>query len=167
MDILKYGLILSLFFCSAFICACNSSANTNAANANATQAANTANDDANAVKSSVEELGLQINVPYEAEDITWKEDAQYKKLIAVLRFSPADSNKLVAEAEKVKQPLPVTITLESWFPDELIAQSEMNGDDSLKGVALAADSFYRAPYTDGRITRIEGTDYFVLELFAK
>jgi hypothetical protein len=43
----------------------------------------------------------------------------------------------------------------------------MSGDDSLNGVAYAADSFYQEPFTSGRIVRVDGTDYFVLELSAK
>jgi len=34
-------------------------------------------------------------------------------------------------------------------------------------LSYPANAFYLEPYTDGRITRIENTDYFVLELTAK
>jgi len=44
---------------------------------------------------------------------------------------------------------------------------ELSGDDSLKGLAYSADSFFQEPYTSGRVIRIDGTDYFVLELSAK
>ena len=110
---------------------------------------------------------MWVNVPYEAEDIVWKETADRKQIIAVLRFSGEDANKIVADAAPRQAPQSVILSSESWFPAELIAQSEMSGDDTLNGLAYAADSFYQEPYTAGRIVRIDGTDYFVLELSAK
>jgi hypothetical protein len=117
--------------------------------------------------TNVEELGLIVTVPFVAEDIVWKVDAARKKVIAVFRYPPEDANKIVAEAGKFGEPASVSIAVESWFPDELIAQSEMGGDSELKGTAYPANAFFQDPYTTGRITRIEGGDYFVLELFAK
>ena len=38
---------------------------------------------------------------------------------------------------------------------------------TLAGQSYAANAFYQEPYTDGRITHIENTDYFVLELSEK
>ena len=138
-------------------------------NANVPPAASASNtaENANTAKTNVEELGLLVNVPYETEDIVWNEDAAHKKLIAVLRFSPEDSRKLIVEVEKSGQPQNVSIAVENWFPNELTAQSEMSGDSALKGLAYPANIFFQEPYSTGRITRIEGGDYFVLELAAK
>lgn len=161
--------VLTVLICVAivFIAACGGSGvNT----VNGSQAANPANSNAassNVPKTNVEELGMIVNVPYAVEDVVWKEFASTKTLVAVLRFSPADSAKVVAEAEKSGPPQPGTISPETWFPDELIAQSEMTGDNVLRGAAYAADGFLQQPYTTGKITRIEGTDYFVLEARAK
>jgi len=130
-------------------------------------ASNSTAENSNAAKTNVEELGLLVNVPYEAEDIVWKEDAAHKKLIAVLRFSSEDANKLTTDAAARQAPQKVNLTSASWFPAELIAQSEMSGDDSLHGASYAADAFYQDPYSSGRLVRIEGTDYFVLELSSK
>ena len=80
-----------------------------------------------------------------------------------MRLSPSDANKLVAETGAAGTP-ESSIAVESWFPDELIAQSEMSGDSALKGVSYPANAFVQEPYTVGKITRIEGTDYFILEL---
>lgn len=159
--------ILALFLCAALSLACGGSAN-KSENSRASTSSNQANENVNAVRSNVEELGLIVNVPYEAEDIVWKEDASHKKIIAVLRFAPADSSKLVAEAEKIRLPENANIASETWFPAELIAQGEMSGgDDSLNGRSYAANQFFQEPFTSGRIVRIENTDYFVLELSAK
>lgn len=166
MKIFRTVVILALFLSLGVFSGCigsNIDSNTNSAVLNPTL------ENANSAKTNVEELQLLVNVPYEVEDedIVWKENAAQKKLIAVLRFSAENANKLVAEASARQAPQSVSVSSESWFPSELIAQGELSGDDSLKGLAYAADNFFQEPFTSGRIVRIEGTDYFVLEMSAK
>ena len=134
----------------------NSSANVNAAQANS-----------NATKTNVEELGMLINVPYESEEVFWRDDLQHKKIIAVLRFSQSEANRLISDATKIQPPQQVSINPESWFPPELVAQSETSGDDTLSGKAYPANAFFQDPYKEGRIINIDDTDYFILELTAK
>jgi hypothetical protein len=146
---------------------CRGSRN-NAANSTSSSAANQASDNANVPQTNQEELSLLINVPYETEDIAWKQDATKKRITAVLLFSSADANKIVADAEKIHPAEAVATRVQSWFPQELIAQSEMGGgEDEVRGQAYAADQFYQDPYTSGRIIRVENTDYFIVELSAK
>ena len=162
----KYGVILALFLSAATLTACVDGTK----NANAPGPSSPANNSAaiaNSPNTNVEELGMLVNIPYQTEDIVWKEDGAKKRLIAVIRFSPADSNKIVTEAEKNGPPTNTEIAVENWFPDELTAQGEMSGDSTLKGLAYPANAFFLEPYTAGRITRIEGGDYFVLELSTK
>jgi hypothetical protein len=135
--------------------------------ANNHSTASTNNADSNSARTNVEELGVLVAMPFETEDVVWKEIPHQKKVVAVLRFSPSDANKLVEEAAKLRKPAPVDVISEVWFPPELIAQSETSGDGNLRGIAYAANSFYQPPYTDGQITRIQDTDYFVLELNAR
>jgi hypothetical protein len=166
MKVFRAVVILALFLPVGVSWGCaggGGNASINAASSNPTL------ENANSVKSNTEELQLLIKVPYpiEDEDIVWKDNAAHKKLTAVLRFSKEDTNKLVAEAAARQAPEKVNLSSESWFPPELIAQSDMSGDASLNGVAYSADSFFQEPYTSGRIVRIDGTDYFVLELAAK
>ena len=122
---------------------------------------------ANSARTNLEELNVLVAIPYTAEDVVWKEVAGSRRLIAVLRFSPTDSAKLIAEVSSVRPATAVTLSSETWFPPELIAQGEMSGDDSLKGMSYAANNFLQPPYTEGSITRIDGTDYFVLDVSAK
>ena len=164
MTVAKTVAILALFFCTTLSPACRVSSNKPVNSKDS--AANQAIENSNTTKTNVEELGVIINVQYEAEDVVWKEDVAHKKVIAVLRFSPADSAKLVAEAEKIRPSESANISSETWFPAELIAQSEMSGDDDLKGQSYAANQFFQEPYTKGLIVRIENTDYFVLEISA-
>ncbi|MGH7783715.1 MAG: hypothetical protein ACREO5_07740, partial [Candidatus Binatia bacterium] len=84
-----------------------------------------------------------------------------------LRFSPENSKKFIADAEKIKAPEKVALSTETWFPPELIAQGDLSGNDNLTGMAYAANAFFQPPYVNGRITHIEDSDYFVLEVSAK
>ncbi len=162
----KSGVILALFFPLVMLVSCGDKGkNVNAPGISLEP--NGVASSSNSARTNVEELGLLVSVPYETEDIVWKEDAAKKRIIAVMRFSTADSNKIVAEAERSGQGQTVEIAAETWFPDELTAQSETSGDSALKGIAYPANAFFLEPYSNGRITRIEGGDYFVLELSAK
>ncbi len=125
------------------------------------------NSQSNSAKTNVEELGILINVPYETEDIVWKEIVPQKKLVAVIRVSRADADKIVEDVRNIKPPETVTLQSENWFPVELIAQSDVTGDDTLKGVAYSAQPFFQEPFSDGMIVRIDGTEYFVIEMSAK
>ncbi len=129
-------------------------------------AANSGSSPVNVAKTNVEELTLLVNVPYETEDVVWKEDPAGKKVVAVMLFSPADADAIVAEAGKFGPPQQVSVAVETWYPSELIAQGEMSGDNALKGISYPANSFFQPPYSTGRIARIEGLPYFVLEVSA-
>ncbi len=121
---------------------------------------------ANLPRTNAEELGVLIKLPYETEDIVWKERTSGKRsVVAVLRFSTANAEKIVSEAGAAQGTRDLMV--ETWYPEELVAQSEMSGDNALKGTSFAATAFYQEPFTTGTITRVEGTDYFILELSAK
>lgn len=87
-----------------------------------------------------------------------------KKLVAVMKFSPENAAQIVAQAEKHKATELSDIDAESWFPAELVAQSQLTGDEFLKGVTYAPNDFLQTPYSKGKLTRINNTDYFILEL---
>lgn len=147
-------------------------------NSNRANASNANNSNVEIVPQEyVEELAkiIKLNVlPEEAvyieTNLNTKNDAPQvpgpneKKLIAVLKFSPENASQIVAQAEKHKTAEPADIDAESWFPAELIAQSQLTGDEVLKGVTYAANDFLQTPYRNGKLTRINNTDYFILEL---
>src|SRR5438445_10056821 len=103
MNKLRVGVILALFLSTVLFSACGGE-NKNDNARPAANASNSVGENPNSAKTNVEELGLLINVQYEAEDIVWKENSSHKKVVAVFRFSSADANKLVAEAEKFGTP---------------------------------------------------------------
>lgn len=168
-----FSFALSVFLFGA--CAENKTVNTNSVAPKAGQVSNS-NSEA-AAKDDVEELGKIIKLPFAPEEVAYSEinlndknseprvpAPNEKKLVAVLKFSSEDANQIVAQAEKYKTSAPSDVDAESWFPPELIAKSQETGDESLKGVSYAANDFYQSPYANGRLTRLNDTDYFVLEL---
>lgn len=127
-------------------------------------------------KDDAEELGKHIKIPYETEEALWKIEDKAKipnanhgetapKLIAVLKFKSADAQKIVEQAANYKPPTETSVSVENWFPPELIAKSQESGDETIKGTVYAPNDFAQSPYEHGSLTRIAETDYFVLELF--
>jgi hypothetical protein len=163
MNQAKTAVILALFLAVSISVGCGSAANSNAVNA----AANESAKNGETANTNLEELRPLIALPFEPEDAVWRGGTDEKKLIAVLRFGTADADKLVEEAKKIKPPTAAKIGSELWFPAELIAQADNSGDDTLNGTTYAANAFFQPPFTDGKLTRIQGTDYFVLELTAQ
>lgn len=152
-----------LFATSLFLLtACGRSENTNQ---NANKAANLSNTNTSLTKDDVEDFGKIVNLPFQPEEVSWRESAD-KKITAVMRFSAADANSLTAQIEKQKTPQTAAINADDWFPPELVAQSQQSGDASLKGKEYSANDFFLAPYNKGKITRIDDTNYFILELSA-
>ena len=168
-------LILAILFSSA--CSNNNPTNEatdlTAKNSNQTNMANGSN--SNPAKDDIDELGKIIKLPLLPEEANyWEENLNEsgvnqnsgvnKKIVAVLKLSPENAAQLVENIVKIKPPTDSDIDAESRFPAELIAQSQLSGDETLKGKSYAADDFLQPPYKSGKITRIENTDYFVLEL---
>ena len=113
-----------------------------------------------------EELGMLINFTLEPEDILWQQNESSKKVVAVFRLAEEDTKKL-AESLAAKSPGAArSVAVEDWFPPELVAGGETTGGSSVDGTAYPADEFFQAPFTQGTITRINDTDFFVLELTA-
>jgi len=171
-----YVFLISVFFLSG--CGANENKNiSRQSNATETGDLNAEGVNANLPKDDVVELSKIIKLPFTPEEVVYKEinpntdksaktlpATDEKKLVAVLKFSTQDANQIVAQAEKYKLPIRAEIDAENWFPAELVAQSQLSGDETLKGTAYAANEFLQPPFNNGKITRISDTDFFVLEL---
>jgi hypothetical protein len=144
----------------------NNNANSTAANTNPVTA-----------KDNVEELAGIIKLDIVPEEATYIETnpnkqnseggvtgTNEKKLVAVLKYSPEKTAQIIAQAEKYQPAVPAEMSAETWYPEELIAQSQLTGDESIKGSTYAANDFLQAPYSKGKLTKIENTNYFILEL---
>lgn len=160
----RLAALLLLPLAIQFISGCSSpTANQNAANS----AGNTSSSVSNVVpKDNTDELTLLVKLPFEPEEVAWEENAEKKSLTAVIRFSPENAAKMSAEIAKNGTGAPETLSVESWYPAELIAQAELSGESAIKGKTYPAESFLNPPYTKGKITQIENTDYFILHISA-
>ncbi len=167
----------ALFIIAVLVGACaeNQTGNGNSAASNANQTANSSVEII--AQDNIEDLDKIIKLPFTPLEATYSEiepnninaapqvpGPNEKRFVGVLKFSPEDAARIVADAEKYKPPTPSDIDAETWFPPELIAKSQETGDEYLKGVEYAANDFILPPYLNGKLTRLNNTDYFVLEL---
>jgi hypothetical protein len=161
-----------LLFALTFTISCGSQTADSNANGNSNaNAANSANKESTAdFNDDIAALGNLVLLPFIPEEVRFVEEdtknTNDKKLIAVLRFTPEDTKNLLAQAEKHRPAEAVEVGPEKWFPEELVAQSQLSGNALLKGTAYAPTDFIQLPYSSGRLIRVENSNYFVLELAA-
>lgn len=161
----RIDVILLLFLLLSLLGGCGGeSENDNRPSANA---ANSNSEKTTTTKTNIEELGMLINIPYETDEIVWRDYPAQKKLVAVLHFSTSDGDKLVADSQRYRAPEAVSVQCEPWFPDELIANGGLSGDVTLKGTSYGANAFFQDSFNEGRVIRIEDTNYFLLEMSTK
>jgi hypothetical protein len=161
MQISRPTLVLFLLATQVLLSCSGRTGNSNAGNSAAANSANTA---PAGPKDNIEEFGMLVRLPFAPEEVAWKEKPEQKNLTAVIRFSPENAQKMANEVAKNGQSSPETVTVESWFPNELIAQGELAGESTVKGQSYPAEPVLNPPYTKGKITRIENTDYFILQI---
>jgi hypothetical protein len=159
---MKFYLPLFLVVCSSFFGACSGEPGANSAPSNSRANANSSS--SKKANDNLEELGMLVKVPYEPEDVLWLEEPG-RKLTIVLLYLPADVQKIVTDAEKHGAATNASIEPADWFPKELISQHDLSGEP-LQGKQYPANEFFHAPYNSGRLIRIDGTDYFIVELTA-
>lgn len=137
----------------------------NKKNANGAQHTN-ANTNASQTKDDAEDFSKIVTLSVIPEEVIWRETEvpNGKKLLAVLKYSAPDAQAVAGQAEKHRPAIAAELDAEDWFPPELVAKSQESGDEILKGKSYAANDFFSETYKNGKLTRIEGTDYFVLEL---
>src|SRR5688500_791957 len=161
MPLVRSVFVLTILLSSLIHLSCSSSTkDSNATNAGA----NSSNTSNTGPKDNVEEFADLVRLPFTPEEVAWKEAAGGKGVTAVVRFSPENAAKMAAEVAKNGQPSIETLTVETWYPAELIAQSEMTGESTVKGQSYPADPFLNPPYSKGKITRVENTDYFIIQI---
>ena len=130
------------------------------------------------VNEKAEELGMLIKLPFVPVEVAFMEQPAVaepgrspgpndKKLRAVILYEKEDAESLAAEAAKLAEPTAVEIDADTWFPAELVSQSELNEGQKLKGKAYPADMLFQAPYLAGTLVRIDETNYFVVEMYTR
>ena len=158
-----HQIIIAIFFLNLiFLSGCRSTENVNSNNSNTT----TKTAKKNAPSDNLEELLNLVKLPVVPTDVVWSEEElqNKKKLTAVLEYKPEDLPAIQNVLEKYKQPEPSEVGVEDWFPEQLKAKAQLSGVEVINGTGFGANEFFNIPYGSGKITRIEGTNYFVLEL---
>lgn len=157
--------LLLLLLATQILTNCSAPA-TNGNVANGSVAANSSSTSKVVPKDTVEEFAIIARLPFEPEEVAWEEKPDNKGLTAVVRFSPENSTKMSAELAKLGGGTAETMSVESWYPAELIAQGELSGESQIQGRSYPADSFLNPPYTKGKIARVDNTDYFIIQMSA-
>ena len=161
MQFSSFALALVLATAIQIVSSCSAPSENSNVNSSA---ANSVNVDRPGPKDNVEELGMLVHLPVVPDEVAWEENPEQKKLTAVMRFSPENAAKMAAEISKNGPPTPEKVSVESWFPNELLAQGELTGESVVKGHSYTAEPYLNPPYTKGKITQIESTDYFILQI---
>ena len=130
------------------------------------------------VREGLDELQGLITVPAEPEELLWTEEvlddeaaaklgqkSGTRRLLAVFRFEPGTTDDFAPMFSGVG--VAASMEVEDWFPAELNAQGQAGGGGSVKGTAVGADRFFKPPYSQGRLIRIDGSSFYILELFAQ
>ncbi len=169
-------LVIVAFLNLIFLVSCTDVENSNTNSAQNTAVQNSDPVQENPSSDDVEKLLEIVLLPEIPEEVVWKEEnlgskdntvpgPTDRKIIAVLQYTPENVKKIIALVEKNKQPQEVEVEVENWYPEELTAKSQLSGSESLRGMAFGANQFFNTPYGNGKITHIEDTNFFVLELF--
>lgn len=166
-----YPIILIISFVLVFTLSCsNEPAGNSVANApNAAPKSNANVENSTVAKDDAAELNSMVILPYVPDETVFREEPDAgnpaaKKLVAVLKFSTDDAKKLTEQAAKHRPPEAVQIGTEDWFPAELVAQTQLSGDETLKGTAYGPNDFMQMPYKTGRLIRVDNSEYFILEV---
>ncbi|MEX2201113.1 MAG: hypothetical protein WD711_06940 [Dongiaceae bacterium] len=126
------------------------------------------------VRTQIEFLDQQIELPYVPQGVTWQiltqeEQERYGatklRLIAVIEFMPEQAAELIARSTPMPQ-LEGAEAIEShrWFPDEardLMSDLDIDGDATVYG----ADVFFDGVFQRGTMVRLGDTGYIVTKLF--
>lgn len=138
---------------------------------------NKAAETATEVKTDVEGLEKKINLPFRPVEVKWVEEfmdnseglvpgpSDYR-LTALLKYDSETAERLVKQisADADTQPLGNTDS-QDWFFDEVKSKIQTkDGRTYLEGTEYPPEAFFRPPYNNGKIIRLNGTNYFVLNL---
>jgi hypothetical protein len=126
------------------------------------------------VRTQIEFLDQQIELPYAPQAVTWQiltqeEQERYGatklRLIAVIEFTPEQAAELIARSTPMPQ-LQGAEAIEShrWFPDEardLMSDLDIDRDSTV----YSADVFFDGVFQRGTMVRLGDTGYIVTKLF--
>jgi len=131
------------------------------------------------VKTSVEELEKQINLPVRPSEVKWTAEffdnsrgavpgPNDYKLTALLKYDEKSAAELIKklDTEIMEQSLG-NADVQAWFPEEVKNTAKtIDNRKFLEGAKYSPKAFFRAPYQNGELIRVGETNYFVLNLFS-
>jgi hypothetical protein len=131
------------------------------------------------VKTSVEDLEKQINLPVRPSEVKWTAQVfdnskgtvpgpNDYRLTALLKYDEAGAAELIKKlsTDIIDRSLGNS-DVQTWFPDEVKNAAKTVDDRKfLEGAKYSPRAFFRAPYQNGEFIRVGTTNYFVLNLFS-
>lgn len=124
------------------------------------------------IRHNADFLGATITLPRKPLNATWQmlphdPDGNQVgggtawRIRAVLEFAPADAEAVLAAARARPKPAGEALARASWFPEPV-----RDAMDAHPTETYAADDFFNTLYTHGTLGHVEGTNYFLLELYS-
>ncbi len=131
------------------------------------------------VKTDIESLEKQINLPLRPQEVKWTAEifdnskgaapgpTDYR-LTALLKYDDKSAAELVRKLETgTTEKSPGNTDVKFWFPVEVKNEAgTIDGRTYLEGAKYPPDDFLHIPYQNGSLIRVGKTNYFVLNLFS-
>jgi hypothetical protein len=129
------------------------------------------------VKTDLEGLEKQINLPVRPSEVKWTAEffdnskgiipgpSDYR-LTALLKYDDTDIAELIKKlSTEISDTSLGNTDVKLWFPENVKKEAKtIDGRTYLEGAKYSPTAFFRAPYQNGNVTRVGDTNYFVLNL---
>jgi hypothetical protein len=121
------------------------------------------------IRHNVDFLGETITLPRKPVSATWQmlpygntseSSGTAWRIRAVLEFAPADTEAILMAAKSKPQPPGDAMREANWFPDAV-----RDAMDTHPTALYDASDFYNSLYRHGGLSHVEGTNYFLLEIY--
>lgn len=131
------------------------------------------------VRTDIENLEKQINLPVRPQEVVWTAEifdnskgavpgpTDYR-LTALLKYDEKSAAELKQKlgAEIMEKSLG-NADVKPWFPDEVKKEAKtVDGRTYLEGEKYSPESFFKSNYRNGNLIRVGNTNYFVLNVFS-
>ena len=131
------------------------------------------------VRTDIENLEKQINLPVRPQEVVWTAEVfdnskgavpgptDYR-LTALLKYDDKSAAELKRKlgAEIMETSLG-NADVKPWFPDEVKKEAKTaDGRTYLEGEKYSPASFFKSNYRNGNLIRVGNTNYFVLNVFS-
>lgn len=128
------------------------------------------------ISKDIDELAENINLPVRPAEAVWQKKTLGNPesrvpgptdylLVAVLKYDDADIEKVTGQS--TEKAVKGVGEIQDWFPEDLKSRAQdFDNEKLLSGEKCDAKSFARAPFLNGTLLRVNGSNYFILTLFS-